>query len=184
MVTSTAIDGMRLRETLQHMRQHALAIIIRRAQPNDTDNLGNDELRHHLAVDRQQPAGIAEQHLAIRGQRHRTRVAREHRAAKNVLQLLDLHGDGRRRAEHRIGGGGEAAGLGNRHESAQNVEIEQRQRMIERGVHGNRPSIFLIQNIIPFRLIEHQFGRIVNLVEAGCCQMQPRNHHDTDLQST
>ena len=162
------VDGdrrMRLRETLQHMRQHALAVIVRRAEPHHADNVGNDELRHHLAVDRQQPAGIAEQHLAIRGQRHRTGVAREHGAAENVLQLLDLHGDGRRRAEDGIGRGGEAAGLGDRHESAQNVEVEQRQRMIEWGVHGDRPSIFLMQTIIPFRLIEHQIGRIVNSIE-------------------
>jgi hypothetical protein len=37
--------------------------------------------------------------------------------------------------------------------------------MVEWGVHGKQPSIFLMQTIIPFRLIEHHFGGIVNSIE-------------------
>jgi hypothetical protein len=37
--------------------------------------------------------------------------------------------------------------------------------VVERGVHRSSPSIFLIQIIIPFRLIEHHFGKIVNVIE-------------------
>jgi hypothetical protein len=41
-----------------------------------------------------------------------------------------------------------------------------------------------MRTIIPFRLIEHQFGRIVNSIEAGCCHKQPSNDPGTDLHST
>jgi hypothetical protein len=49
--------------------------------------------------------------------------------------------------------------------------------MIEWGVHLALPSIFLMKSIIPFRLIEPEFGAIVNSIEAGCCQEQPSNDH-------
>ncbi len=154
---------MGLGKTLEHMRQDAFAVIVRRTQPHHAGNVGDNEFRDRLAVDRQQTPGVTEQHFAVRGQRHRARVAREHRAAENVFQFLDLHRDSRRRPINRIGGGGEAAGLGDRHEGAQNVEIEDRQRMIEGSIHDRVPSIFLIENIISFRLIEHLIAPIVNM---------------------
>jgi hypothetical protein len=127
-----------LGEALKHMRQDPLAIVVRRTEPHHAGNVGHDEFGHRLAIDREQTPCIAEQHLAVGGERHRARIARKHRAAENVLQLLDLHGDGRRRAEDRVGGRGEAPGLGNGDKGAQHIEIEQRQGMIERGVHRVR----------------------------------------------
>jgi hypothetical protein len=60
--------------------------------------------------------------------------------------------------------------------------------MIKRGVHGDQPSIFLIQSIIPFRLIEHQIGTIVNTIEAGrigsgpeTTTIQTCNRHEMQL---
>jgi hypothetical protein len=40
--------------------------------------------------------------------------------------------------------------------------------MIERCGHRLVPSIFLIKGFISFRLIEHEFGAIVNNVEGSC----------------
>jgi hypothetical protein len=47
------------------------------------------------------------------------------------------------RAEDRACGMREAAVLGDGHESAQDIEIEQRQRVVERGIH-DRPQSFNI----------------------------------------
>ncbi|MER9969648.1 hypothetical protein [Mesorhizobium sp. M0060] len=41
-----------------------------------------------------------------------------------------------------------------------------------------------MQTIIPFRLIEHQIGWIVNSIEGRLHRSWSRNNHDTDLQST
>jgi hypothetical protein len=44
--------------------------------------------------------------------------------------------------------------------------------MVEWSVHSDQLSIFLIQSIIPFRLIEHQFGQIVNSIEGKATKQQ------------
>ena len=51
----------------------------RRAEPHNARYVGHDEFRHRFAVERQQAPRIVEQHLAIDGQRDRTRVTHEHR---------------------------------------------------------------------------------------------------------
>ena len=178
MITSTATEGCDWAKRFSTCGQHAFAIVVRRADAHHARNVGDDELRHRLAVDRKHAPRIAEQHLAVRRQRHRARVARKDRAAENVLQLLDLHGNGRRRAEHGRRCGGEAAGFGDRDEGAQDVEVEQRKRVIERGVHAADPSNSLIQTISSFRLIEHQIREIVNVIEGFLIwpdQQQSRN---------
>jgi hypothetical protein len=55
--------------------------------------------------------------------------------------------------------------------------------MIEWGVHGKQPSIFLMQTIIPFRLIEHHFGGIVNSIDGRCIESgleRPRHRSAID----
>jgi hypothetical protein len=44
--------------------------------------------------------------------------------------------------------------------------------MVQWSVHSDQLSIFLIQSIIPFRLIEHQFGQIVNSIEGKAMKQQ------------
>jgi hypothetical protein len=53
--------------------------------------------------------------------------------------------------------------------------------VVEWSVHSDQLSIFLIQSIIPFRLIEHQFGRIVNSIEGKASGTTTNNPAETRL---
>ncbi|MCY1239444.1 hypothetical protein D9M72_522380 [compost metagenome] len=63
-----------LRKTLQHFRQDAFADILGRTDTHDAIHVRQQEARHRFIVERQQPAGKAEQHFPFRRQRHRARV--------------------------------------------------------------------------------------------------------------
>ena len=93
-------------------------------------------------VERQHAPGVAEQDLAVRGQRDLPARAVEQALAGDVFQALDLHGDRRLHAPQAPGGAGEAAGLGDRHEGAQEIDVEVR----ERG-HKSRYMIISIKTI-------------------------------------
>jgi len=153
-----------LGEALQHLRQDQLADVVRRAEPHQPVHLRHHEARHRLVAERQEPPRIGEQHLAVMGEHHRAGVAAKQRAAQHLLKLLDLHGDGRRRAVHGLGGSGEVAGLRDRHEGPEDIELEQRQRRAHQKVHRRlHRSEILNQSVISFRLIETPYRRIVNL---------------------
>ncbi len=81
------------------------ALHFRRAEAGDS-----------LVVEIEHASGIAEQQFAVGRDGYGTAVALKDGAANRLLQLLDLHGNGRGRPKHLLGGAGETAGLRNRHE--------------------------------------------------------------------
>ena len=90
--------------------------------------------RHHVARffrERQQPPRIGQQPLAGFGRRHILAVAVQQRLADIVFQPLDLLADGRLRAVDAFAGAGEAAGIDDGNETAQELQIE----------HANAPFI-------------------------------------------
>ena len=67
---------------------------------------------------------MAEQALAGDGEAHGTGGAVDEIAADRLLQPGDLLAHRRLRHVEAVGGGGEAAGIGNRHESPEQARIE------------------------------------------------------------
>ena len=115
---------MGLAEAGQDARQEGAGIVVGRPD--------RDLARHRIAVEggqrllvrAQDAAGVAQQQLAVRCQRHGAAVAGEQLAAQHLLQPLDLHAHGRLGTVDPAGGRGEAAGLRDRHEAAQELRLE------------------------------------------------------------
>ncbi|KAH0442537.1 hypothetical protein KCU90_g1771, partial [Aureobasidium melanogenum] len=72
----------------------------------------------------QQIASRDKERVAIRGETHHARRAREQLLAEVGLQPLELQADGRLRGVERIGGPCEAMQVGDQHEGTHRIEIE------------------------------------------------------------
>ena len=77
--------------------------------------------------------GVVEEALAVFGEARGAPVALEHGPAEALLEALHLHRHGALGLVHDVGRLGEGAGVGDRHERAQLIDVEE--------VHGAAPSI-------------------------------------------
>jgi hypothetical protein len=80
--------------------------------------------RHHLAVQLQQPEGIAQDDLTLQSQFQRRRRLEEQPLPEQVLQPLDLQGNGGLSEMQPLGGLGEPAAFHHRDEAAHEVEVD------------------------------------------------------------
>jgi hypothetical protein len=94
------------------------------AEPEPPGDGGGHQPAHRLVIQGQQAAGVAEQRLAVPGERDGAAGAAEERAADDLLQPLDAQADGGLGEAERLAGGRESARLGDEHEAAQQIEIE------------------------------------------------------------
>jgi hypothetical protein len=122
-------------EARQDLRQVAVGIVVGHAEPDAALEVGVGEARDAFEVEPHDPAGIVEQPLAILGQLGMASVAPEERPPDPLLQPLHLHGDGRLRLEHDLGGARERAGIGDRDEGFELIGIEHMGHDGPRGVH-------------------------------------------------
>ena len=83
-----------------------------------------DDAPHRLVVEVEDAAGIPQQRLALGREGERAAGALEDPAPDDLLQALHLDAHGRLGASHEVGGGGEAARIGDRREAAQQVDVE------------------------------------------------------------
>ncbi len=127
--------GIGLGKTLQDVRQQPFADILRRAEPHDAAEFRHDEAGNSLVGERQDVAGVGQQQLAVLGQSHRTRITHEKRRAELFLELLDLHGNRGRRAEHGFSGGRKIACFRNGDKGSEDVIVEQRYRAAKGYAH-------------------------------------------------
>jgi hypothetical protein len=118
--------GMRRGEAGQDRRQEQARIVVGRADRDRTVERGSVERRRGLLMRGQDAPRVWQQQLAVGRQRHAAAVALEQRPAELLLEPAHLHADRRLGPVHPLGGGGVAAGLGDRYEAAQEVGIEDR----------------------------------------------------------
>jgi hypothetical protein len=114
------------RKPRQNFRQKTVGIIVRYAKPHMPREIGVGQRRHRLRRQPHDPPRIFEQPLAFLGQLRLPSVAREDRLSDPLLQPLHLHGYGRLRLVHDIGGLRERAGIGNGHKGLQLIDIQKR----------------------------------------------------------
>jgi hypothetical protein len=115
---------MGLAEPGQDLRQEGAGIVVGCPDRDLTRHRVAIEGGQRFLVHPQDAAGVAQQQLAVRRQRHRAAVAGEQLAAQHLLQPLDLHAYGRLGTVDPAGGRGEAAGLRDCHEAAQELRLE------------------------------------------------------------
>ena len=113
------------REARHDLRQIAVGIIVRHAEPHAAGQFGVGKGGERFDVELDDAARVIEQALAVFGQLRGAAVAREDRPLETLLQPLHLHRDGGLGLVHDLGGFGEAAGLGDGDEGAQLVDVEQ-----------------------------------------------------------
>lgn len=90
------------------------------------DNRGAARTMAGRLLELQQTTSVAEQHLAVVGQRDAASRAPEQRAFGFKLQSLDPLADGRLRQVEPFGGTVKTAAIGNGDKGAQQVEVEHR----------------------------------------------------------
>ena len=114
----------RARESGQDLRQVAVGIVIRHAQPDPALEVGIAEAGDAFEVQPDDAARIIEDALTILGQSGVAAVALEQRPADPLLKPLDLHRHRRLRLVHHIRRLGERARIDNRDEGAKLVGIQ------------------------------------------------------------
>ena len=114
------------REARHDLRQIAVGVIVRHAQPHAAGQFGVGERGQRLDVELDDAAGVIEQALPVLGELGGAAVAREDRPLQPLLQPLHLHRHRRLGLVHHLGGLGEAAGLGDGDEGAQLVDVDER----------------------------------------------------------
>ena len=115
---------MRPRELGEYRGQVGRCEVFRHAQANAARNVRFEQFRHGSVVEVEEFTGCAEQPLAIRRQSQRTRGTLENRSSQLLLEPLDLKADSRLGSAQLLACAGEAAGIGNRHEAAQQIDVE------------------------------------------------------------
>ena len=116
--------GMALREAGQDARQEGAGIVVGRADGHLAGQRVAVERGQRLDMGVQDVPGMGQQGLAVAGQPDRAPGAREQLAAEQLLQPLDLHADRRLGAVDPVRRGGEAAGLRDRDEAAQQLGLQ------------------------------------------------------------
>ncbi len=116
--------GMGALEAGEDHRQQPHGIVVGETEADGALEIAVGEQVHDLGIDPEHAPGPGVDGLAMAGQRHRARVARQKRVAKPFLEALDLHRHRRLRLVHPPRGFGEAAAIGNGAEALQLIEIE------------------------------------------------------------
>ena len=114
----------RMLELPQQRRQHARGIVVHDAKPYRAAQRGHGEGRGGFVGQRQHPARIAAEDLALGGQADRAAGAREQGPAEPRLQLLHLHAHRRLGPVQRIGRTGEAAMLDDPQKRPQQLGVD------------------------------------------------------------
>ena len=109
---------------MQIKRQEGAGIVVRRPQCHGPGELLPVECGQRLAMRLQDAPGMRQQPIAAMRQPDRPTLAGEQLRPKLLLQPLDLHAHCRLGAMDAMRRGGEAAGLGDRDEAAQELGIE------------------------------------------------------------
>src|SRR5262245_56317626 len=98
--------------------------VLRQAEPHDTFALGPRDDVTRLLLERKQPPRVGDEPLALFGRRRLLAVAVQERIAERVFQSLDLLAHGGLRAMDALACAGEAAGIDDRDEAAEEVELK------------------------------------------------------------
>lgn len=126
--------------------QEAIGIVVRRADADRAFEPPVVEGGQRFPIEEQQPSCVGEQPVAVLGQPVGTPVLFEQRLADPLLQPAHLHGHRRLSPMHLFCRAGKAAGVDNRDEGLQLIEIEWR-------FHRSNPSLLLMLKIRNIRWI-------------------------------
>ena len=126
----------RAREARHDLRQVAIGVIVRHAEPHAAGKGGVRDRIHRLGVQLHDPLRVIQEPLAVLGELRGASVAREDRLSEPFLEPLHLHRDGRLRFVDDFGGAGEASGFHDGDEGFELVAVEKRG-------HAGHPAIII-----------------------------------------
>ena len=153
------------REARHDLGQEAVGIVVGRADADRAFEPPVVEGGQRLAVEIEQPPRVGEQLVAFLGQPVGAPVLFEQRLADPLLQPAHLHRHRRLGAVHLFGRPGEAAGIGNRDEGLQLIEIERR-------FHRSNPSLVLMLKIRNIRWINQSVDGKLAIVHMKACEIR------------
>jgi hypothetical protein len=110
---------------LQHGREGVFHQLLGQAHPQLAGHAGGGEQAAGLVVQAQQAAGVVQQRAAFLGRPVEPALGPVQQGLAHLFfQALDLQADGRLAAAQALGGGREAAAVGNGHQGAQQVQVQ------------------------------------------------------------